>query len=132
MGLVGPTDAAGAARQLQDAIELGQITAQHAPAGHPIFAALSDARDALAFVQSDDSVGFGWDPAFFPGSRISDAIDGVYAAASSVRNAPGAPLPKTLWTLPGLEAPWVPIAAAGGVLALGYYLFRGRKRRGRR
>lgn len=130
MGLTGSTDATDAERQLQAAIDLGQLTAQHAPEGHPIFAALDRANADLASVQ-DEEAAIG--PALVPGSRtyseISNAIDGIYDAAADVRNVPDVPLPHTLFTLPQTGIPWVPIGLAGGVLAVGWWLF---KRRGAR
>jgi hypothetical protein len=132
VGLTGSTDAADAERQLQAAIDLGQLTAQHAPAGHPIFAAIDRAQQDLAQVQEDEAV---IGPVLVPGTRtyseISDAIDGITAAAADVRNDPTSPLPPTLWSLPAAVVPWLPIGAAGALLALGWWLFRGSPR-GRR
>lgn len=130
MGLTGQTDAADAERQLQAAIELGQLTAQHAPAGHPIFAALERANTDLASVQDEEtSIG----PALMPGTRtyseLSEAIDGIFDAAADVRNVPDVALPRTLFSFPQTGIPWVPIGLAGGVLAVGWWLF---KRRGAR
>jgi hypothetical protein len=125
VGLTGSTDVADAEQQLAAAIDLGQLTAQHAPAGHPIFAAISRAEEDLAQVQDEESaIG----PALVPGSRtyteISDAIDGITAAAADVRNDPNAPLPPTLWSLPAAVVPWLPLGAGVAALALGWYLFR--------
>lgn len=127
MGLTGQTDATDAERQLQAAIDLGDLTAQHAPDGHPIFAALERARADLASVQDEESaIG----PALVPGTRtyseVSAAIDGVFQAAADVRNDPTAALPHTLFSFPLEAVPWLPIAGAGAALALGWYLFRKR------
>jgi|SRR5882724_5847445 len=125
VGLTGSTDAGDAERQLQAAIELGQLTAQHAPDGHPIFAALARAEADLAQVQDEETI---IGPALVPGSRtyteISAAIDGITDAAANVRNDPSMPLPRTLFELPQVEIPWLPIGLAGAALALGWYLFR--------
>lgn len=132
MGLTGATDATDAERQLQEAIDLGQLTAQHAPAGHAIFAALERAGQVLEAVQDEEaSIG----PALVPGTRtysmIDEAIDGIYDAAANVRNVPDAPLPRTLFSLPQVTIPWLEIGAAGAALAVGWYLFQRRGRRGR-
>lgn len=125
MGLQGPTTAADAERQLQAAIELGTLTSQQAPAGHPIFAAIQRAQDDLASIQDEESSIV---PALVPGTRtyqeISDAIDGITDAAAGVTNNPDLPLPRTLFQLPQLPIPWWSIAAGVGALALGWYLFQ--------
>jgi hypothetical protein len=128
VGLTGPTDAADAERQLQAAIDLGDLTAQHAPAGHPIYAALDRARSDLESVQ-DEEAAIG--PALIPGTRtyteISDAIDGIYQASADVRNDPAAELPRTLFSTPKADIPWLEIAAGGGALLLGWWLFKGKR-----
>lgn len=125
MGLTGPTDATDAEQQLAAAIDFGQLTAQHAPAGHPIFAAIARAEADLAQVQDDESaIGSALVPGTRTYSEISDAIDGITAAAADVRNDPNAPLPPTLWSLPAYVVPWLSIGAAGAALALAFYLFR--------
>jgi hypothetical protein len=125
VGLTGPTDAADAERQLLAAIDLGQLTAEHAPAGHPVFAAIARAEADLAQVQEDDSI---IGPALVPGTRtyaeISGAIDGITAAAADVRNDPNSPLPPTLWSLPAAAIPWLPIGFIGAGLAVAWWLFR--------
>ncbi len=125
MALTGQTSADDAERQLQEAIDLGELTAQHAPAGHAIFTALERARADLASVQDEESsIG----PALVPGSRtyteIDGAIEGIYDAAADVRNVPDVPLPSTLFAFPRTSIPWIPIAAGGAALVLGWYLFR--------
>lgn len=129
---MGLTDVADAERQLQAAIELGELTAQHAPAGHPIFDAIGNAQEVLAFLQDEeDLVG----PALVPGTRtyaqVQGAIDGVYAAAGEVRNEPDKPLLPTFFSLPKISIPWFEIAAGGGALALGFFLFQRHRRRRR-
>lgn len=126
MALSGQVDVADAERQLQDAIDLGDLTAQHAPAGHPIFAALERARADLSSVQDEESaIG----PALVPGTRtyneINAAIEGIYGAAADVRNVPDVALPHTLFAITPTSIPWVPIAAAGAALVLGWFLFKG-------
>lgn len=125
MALSGQVDVADAERQLQDAIDLGDLTAQHAPAGHPIFGALERARADLASVQDEESaIG----AALVPGTRtyteIDDAIEGIYGAAADVRNVPDVALPRTLFELSPTSIPWIPIAAGGAALVLGWFLFR--------
>jgi hypothetical protein len=125
VGLTGPTDAADAERQLQAAIDLGQLTAQHAPDGHPIFAALERAQADLESVQ-DEEAAIG--PALVPGTRtyteIDQAIDGVFQASADVRNDPDLPLPPTLFAVPKVATPWAMLAAGALALGFGWWAFR--------
>lgn len=132
MGLTGSSSRDDAERQLQAAIDLGELTAQHAPADHPIFAALARAGTALALLQDEDaaipqSIDAGTDLY----NTIDDVIDRIYDAAADVRNVPDVALPATLFALPASASsvPWLPIGLVGGALALGWYLFKGRGRR---
>lgn len=128
MGLSGQTDAVDAERQLQAAIDLGQLTAQHAPDGHPIFAAVARAEADLASVQDEESaIGAALVPGTRTYSEISDAIDGVTAAAADVRNDPDSPLPRTFFNLPE-DVPYLAIGAGAAVLLVGWFVF---KRKGR-
>lgn len=125
MGLTGSPDAADAERQLQAAIDLGDLTAQHAPEGHPIFAALERARADLEQLQDDEGmVG----PALVPGTRtwneLSAAIDGVFDASADVRNDPTQPLPRTLFSLPTSATPWLELGFAGAALLAGWWAFK--------
>lgn len=133
MGLTGTSSADDAERQLQQAIELGELTAQHAPAGHPIFGALERAGLALEYLQDEDNA---HGPTLAAGSEpyniVDGAIDGIYAAAAEVRNAPDLPLPRTLFALPATSIPWAAIGAGAAALGVGWYLFRRQSRRRRR
>ena len=130
MGLTGTPSVADAERQLQDAIDLGQLTAQHAPDGDPIFAALERAQADLSSIQDDEAVIL---PALVPGTRtyqeISDAIDGITAAAANVRNAPDQPLQPTTFPVAVQSIPWVPLGLGLAALGLGWYLFGKKERR---
>lgn len=129
MGLSGQTDATDAERQLQAAIDLGQLTAQHAPAGHPIFAAVERAQADLETVQDEESaIGAALVPGTRTYSEISDAIDGITAAAADVRNDPDQPLPLTFFNLPAEDVPYLAIGAGAAVLLVGWFVF---KRKGR-
>lgn len=130
MGLTGATSAADAEQQLQAAIDLGQLTAQHAADGDPIFAAIARAQADLASIQDEESAIV---PAIVPGTRtyqeISDAIDGVIAAAADVRNAPDQPLQPTTFPAIVQSVPWVPLGLGLAALGLGWYLFGQQRRR---
>lgn len=126
MGLTGSTTPADASQQLSSAIDFGQIAEQHAPAGDPIFAAVGNAETVLSFVNDNAS---SIAPALVPGTstygQISDAIDGVYAAAANLTNDPSGALPSTIWALPAAASPWLPVAIVGGLAVVAFFLFRG-------
>lgn len=129
MALTGSLSADDAAQQLADAVDFGQIAAQHAPAGDPIFAAIDDAQETREFVaEYSDTIGTVLTPGSRTYARIDEAIDAIYSAAAELRNDPAAPLPRTLWTLPVPAAPWQWIGVAGGVLFVGFMLFKHRRR----
>lgn len=101
--------------QVQAAIEVGELTSQHAPGGHPIFAAVDDAREVLAWLNENAGLlASGVGPAVQ--ANVERAISAVYDAAASVRNDPAAPLPLTIWPqVKALPWPWL-AAGAGGIL----------------
>jgi hypothetical protein len=126
-----PTQAvsvADLAARVQAAIEVGEITAQHAPGGHPLFDALADGREVLAWL--NDSAAF-LEGGVTPGvlAYAQDAVNRIYDAAATVRTDPDLPPPATIW--PEAKAlPWPWIAAGAGGLLLVAILFQ--KRGGRR
>lgn len=120
-GEISPTDAIV---KLQAAIEEGELWAQQAPSGSPVFAALTAARDALTRLQSEamfSAVNLA------PGSdlyaQIDTALEDLYSAGANLTQ----PAAKTIYqSAQGLPWPW--IAAGLGLLGLGVYLFRGKGR----
>lgn len=125
--LTGEITPDGAVSTLQDAIGLGEMTAQSAPAGHPIHAAVQAAREALEDV--DRTMAYSA-VALAPGSRlwqeVDAALEAVYSAAGTVRNDPELGPARTIFSLPATLPPWAWIGGGLGLLALGVYLFKGK------
>lgn len=97
---------------LEDAIDFGNLSAQHAPAGSAIFQAL-DAAEAVRRSGSRDE------------DEIGTAISRIYDAAADIRNDPDAPLPKTIFSVKPGTIPWGPIALVGGAAVLAFFIFKG-------
>jgi len=126
LALVSPDDLIA---QVRAAIELGELTEQHAPGGHPIFQAVEDARELEAWL-IDNAGLMGSGAGSNVQAKAQAAIDAIYDAAAGVRNDPTAPPPATIW--PQVKAlPWPWLAAGAGGLILVAILFqqRGRRRR---
>jgi hypothetical protein len=103
--------------QLQAAIEFGNIAIQQAPGGHPLFTAIAQAQEALDWVEENIAIL----PLIADGShihvQIDEAIEAINAAAATLRNDSGQPLPATIW--PQVQTlPWPWIAAGVGGLML--------------
>jgi hypothetical protein len=111
--------AAAALAQLEGEIAFGEIAAQHAPGGHPLFAALDNARELQGYIQDNAAV---IPPSGLPDTsrlalQVAQAIEAIDAAAATLRNDPDQPLPKTIWPqLPDLPWPWITAGLAGVVL----------------
>lgn len=117
--------------QVRAAIELGEITQQHAPGGHPIFQAVADARELEGWL-IDNAGLMGSGPGANVQRKVQETVSAIYDAAAGVRNDPEAPPPATIWprlSTPSLSWPWVG-AAAGGLLlvAILFQQQRGRRR----
>jgi hypothetical protein len=119
---ISPTDAAN---QLQAAVELAQLNMQQRPPGHPIFAALAAAQDALHRVQGEAMASaVNITPGTALWTIVDAALEGVYQAAA-LPDDPNA-TPKTIYQqIQSLPWPWV--AAGLGLLGVGWYLFRGKR-----
>lgn len=110
---------ADAAARVERAIELGRLTAQMAPPGHRLHAAIAEAQAVADEIREAIPLLYVQTPVVFPGSRVwqqmQAAIDGIEAAAADVRTDPAKPLPTTVWRGGGI--PWGWIGAGAGVLA---------------
>lgn len=140
----GPLSLAQAVDRIQSAIDQGKLTAQYAPAGDPIFAAIANAesvRDEIKVMIpwfSDGTTG----PTIGPDTgrtwqELQDAINGITTAAANVKVNPDAPLPTTNWMaiLGGTSLPWPYVAGGAAALVAAAVLFqrhRSRRRRRRR
>jgi hypothetical protein len=113
-----------AAAQVQDAIDFGSIAAQQAPAGHAIFAALEDAKEAKDWIDGQIPW-FQDDGPALPtvSAKVNDIVSEVYDAAATLRTPSDVP---TTYQAPAPAPPWPWIAAGLAALAGTYYLFRAR------
>lgn len=106
-----------AAAQVQDAIDFGTIAAQQAPAGHPIFAAIADAQEALGWI-NDQIPMFSDDGPALPtvSARLDQVVSAIYDAAATLRTSSDVPTsftpaPSTAWAwalggIAGLAGIW--------------------------
>ncbi|HZE50660.1 MAG TPA: hypothetical protein VE074_13915 [Jatrophihabitantaceae bacterium] len=110
--------------QVQMAIDFGTIAAQQAPAGHPIYAALDDAREAKAWIE-DKIPWFSADGPALPtvSARVDQAVAAVYDAAATLRTPSDVP---TTYAAPS-SPPWAWIGAGLAALAGTFVLFRERR-----
>jgi len=114
--------------QLREAIELAEITSQHAPGGHPIFEALAEARELEGWL-IDNAGLMGSGAGSNVQRNVAERIAAIYDAAVGVRNDPTAPPPATVWPqVKALPWPWL-AAGAGGLLLVAVLFQRGRARR---
>lgn len=120
------TSVQSAVANVQAAIEVGELVAQRAPYGHPIFAALERGREVLAWLENE---------AVFMQSGVGprvqqlaqQAIDGIYDANVTVRNDPNQPLSATIWPkVKALPWPWIGAGAAALVVVAILFQRRGR------
>jgi hypothetical protein len=107
------------------AIEFGEIAAQHAPGGHPLFTAIENARETVAWLEDNAGI----IPVIADGTnvhaKVDQAIEEINAAAATLRNDPDQPLPATIW--PQVQTlPWPWIAAGVGGLVAAAILFQRR------
>lgn len=113
-----------AAAEVQDAIDFGTIAAQQAPAGHPIYDALDNARDALDWINEQIPM-FKDDGPALP--RVTDTVNqvvsGIYDAAATLRTSSDVP---TSFQQPSSAPTWAWVAAGLTAIAGSYYLFRRR------
>jgi hypothetical protein len=113
-----------AAAKVQDAIDFGSIAAQQAPAGHPIYDALDNARDALSWINGQIPM-FSDDGPALP--RVTDtvnqAVSGIYDAAATLRTSSDVP---TTFSAPSSVPLWAWIGAGVATIGGAYYLFRRR------
>jgi hypothetical protein len=133
-GPAGPMTMAQARDRVADAIELGELVAQRAPEGHPLFQVLEDAREVRDAL--DEHVPWYSDtgPLVAPGTRTYDnverTVEAINAAIATVRNDPDQPLSRTLYVAPGVPWPALAVGAAG-VVGLVALFWPRRKRAGR-
>jgi hypothetical protein len=110
---------AEATAQLEAAIEHGDALGQYAPGGHPLFAAIEQARSVLSWLEE---YGPAAAPVLHPGTRIyadvREAIDGIAAAEGTLRVGGDA---SFSWPGPATVPAWAWVAGGLGVLALGYF-----------
>ncbi len=115
---------------VQSAIDFGELVSQKAPAGAPIFDAVTRARGELNYVESQipwwSITGGDATPEIVDGTQR--AVDDVYDAAAQVRTDPDQPLAKTTYAKP-TALPWGWIGAgAVVVISLAVYLHGKRSR----
>jgi hypothetical protein len=114
---------AQAAAQVQSAIDFGTIAAQQAATGDPIFAALSDAQEALTWINAQIPM-FQDDGPALPNvsAKVNQVVGAVYDAAANLRTSSDVP---TLFT-PAPSTTWA--WALGGIAALAgvWFMFRPR------
>lgn len=130
---------ADAVARVDDAITYGRLASQSAPAGHPIFAAISnaqDVRDQLAdMIPWFSATGPMITPAMSrTWGAMQGAIDGINAAAATIQSDPGQPLPATNWAGvlgAGPGVPWPLLAGGAALVALAAVVFRPARRRRR-
>lgn len=120
-----PMTLRAAAAKVQDAIDYAELAAQAAPAGHAIFQALEDAREAKEWI--DDQIPwFAGDGPALPtvSATVSRVVDAVYDAAATLRTY--ADVPTAYDTHPPF--PIWPLLAAGAAAIAGFYWFVHRPR----
>lgn len=115
---------ATAIHDLRMAIEFGQLASQQAPGGHPLFAAVERAQEALDSLE--ENTGIIPDP-ILDGTALhrkyDEVYNGIYQASGTLRVDPSQPPPATIW--PQITAlPWPWIAAGVGGLVLVAVLFQ--------
>jgi hypothetical protein len=112
-----------AAAQVQDALDFGTLAAQQAPAGHPIYDAIDNARDALDWINEQIPM-FKDDGPALPNvtNTVNQVVSGIYDAAATLRTSSDVP---TTFQQPN-SPPWAWIAAGLATIAGSYYFFRRR------
>lgn len=118
---------AQAGAKVDDAIYLGELAAQHAPSGHPIFAAIADAKEAKDWI--DEQIPFfsgGGSPALpTVTAKVDGIVSEVYDAMAQIQD-PGEGV--TLYNPPTSPIPWAWLGAGAVALAGSAFLLT-RKRR---
>lgn len=121
---------AQAADRLGSAIETARLWGQHAPGGHPIFAAIADAEEVADELR--DLAGIEG-PVVAPGTRtfaaVANVLDELYTAGSTLRNDPDAPLPVTAYPSVARNIPWPWIAGGLALVGGAALLFHSKGRR---
>jgi hypothetical protein len=118
---VTPADAISA---LDSAIGVAEIWQQQKPAGHPIFAAVATARTALSRIQSA-AVSSG--SYLTQGTQLWADADGALESLYAIMGeAEGGDPAKTIYQT-AQALPWTWIGAGLGLLAVGFYLFKGKR-----
>lgn len=122
--LTGEISPTYAAEKLTAAVEEGELNAQQRPAGHPIFAALAQARGMLTKVQNEAAYSA---VNITPGTQLYQDTDAALDALYDAMALPdsGAPAKTVYQQIQAL--PWTWIAAGLGLLGVGFYLFRGKR-----
>ena len=115
--------------RVSGALDFARLSAQYAPSGHPIYAAISNAEHEAEYIRRlIPFYSSGNEPA--PSHVVrqaDDAVDRIYDAAADIRTDPSAPLPPTIWQQ--VKAlPWGWIGAATLVAAGGFAYFKGHRR----
>lgn len=110
--------------RLQKVIEFGELSTQLAPGGHPLYAALDDARELLTWMRERRDI----IPVLPDTQRVPQTVrlaeEAIHGAVASLRVDPDQPLPRTVW--PALrDAPW-PLLVGGlvAVVLAGYAVGR--------
>lgn len=108
-----------AADSVQSAIDFGELAAQRAPGGHPIFDALTRARSELADLEA--AIPWysttGGDVPAYAERAAQRAVDDIFAAAADIRTDPDAPLARTTYQKEK-PFPWAWVLAGVGVTVL--------------
>lgn len=110
-----------AVSQLEAAIDHGEAMSQHAPGGHPLFAALDQARQVLSWLEENGPAAA---PVFAPGTRIYESVTAALYDILEAEGTMRVPADATFdWSKP-LGVPWAWIGGGVAAIALGYFLWR--------
>jgi len=115
---------------LANTISFAQIAAQNAPAGHPVFAAIQQAQDTLAWLNQNEGI---IPPTLADTPRVAqmvqDAISNVYDATGTITTDPSKALPATIWqTATQAFSSWGWVAGGAALLVGFAWWFQGRRR----
>ncbi len=114
--------------QVRAAIDFGEIEEQQVPGGHPLYGAVTDARELLGWL-IDNAGLMGSGVGSNVRGKVDQVIGAIYDAAAGIRNDPETGPRPTVWPqLKALPWPWI-AAGAGGLLLVAVLFQRGRARR---
>lgn len=125
-----PLTLAQARDKVGDAIYFGQLAAQHAPPGSPIFQAIDDAQEAKDWIEGQiPFFSLGGGPAL-PNvtAKVEAIVSEVYDAAAQIQDTTSVDL-TTGYTVPAAPIPWALLGVGAVALGGAAWLAFGRKRR---